>query len=97
MIQSPKSKRSADPWNKSNNDEGSVSEKSHVVPERHTSGSGSPRVPGGLQHSGGKHQGNVKAEAYVPVGSAAPSQAGGPKMNPENRHGKKTGGSEHIT
>jgi len=97
-MQSPKSKRPEEPGKRSIDDGLSVSEKGGTRPERHASGPESPRVPSGLQHSGGRHQGNVDAESAVPTHSPAPHQGGGPKtVDRSTGDQMRKGGSIHQT
>ena len=97
-IQSPKSRRTQEPGKREKDDGMRESVKGGTHPECHATGPSSPKVPGGLKHDGGQHRGNVEAESTVPVGSATPSQAGGPKLVDRTKgDGGRKGGSVHQT
>jgi hypothetical protein len=98
-IQSPKSRRSQEPGKREKDDGMREHSKGGTNPQHHNpAGSGRPKVPSGLKHDGGGHQGNVDAEAAVSVGSPAPSQAGGPKLVDKSKGDQnRTGGSVHQT
>ncbi len=96
-IQSPKSQRPKAPGEKPS-DSGSQTTVGGTNPERHAAGSPtSPQVPGGLQHGGGAHQGNVEAESAVPVGSTTPHQGGGPGFAKGKGDAERKGGTVHQT
>jgi hypothetical protein len=96
-IQSPKSQRPQEPGQREKDDGMRETTKGGTHPECHAAGPSSPKVPAGTKHSGGGHQGNTGAEAYVSVGSAAPSQGGSPKMADKSGDSQRKGGSVHQT
>ena len=97
-IQSPKSQRPSAPGETPASDNLSETVKGGTNPERHAGGNPeSPRVPSGLKHSGGRHQGNTDAESAVPVGPKTPHQGGGPGLAKDKGDGSRTGGSVHQT
>ena len=96
--QSPKSQRAQAPGEKPANDNLPETVKGGTHAESHApSGSGAPKVPSGLQHSGGKHSGNVEAESAVPTHASAPHQGGGPGFAKDTGDGSRTGGTVHQT
>lgn len=99
MIQSPKSKQSQEPGKREKDDGMRETVKGGTNPQHHNpSGSGKPKVPSGLKHDGGGHQGNTEAESYVSVGSPTPSQAGNAKLVDKSKGDQnRTGGSVHQT
>ena len=97
-MQSPKSQRAKAPGESPATDNNPEVTSGGTNPQSHASGSPTtPAVPAGLQHHGGKHQGNVEAESAVSVGSAAPSQGGGPGFAKGKGDASRTGGTVHQT
>lgn len=97
-MQSPKSQRSKGPGEKPASDGNTQTDMGGTHPEGHAAGSPqNPSVPAGLQHQGGRHQGNVEAESAVPTHPSAPHQGGGPKYSKDKGDGSRKGGTVHQT
>lgn len=97
-MQSPKSKRASAPGESPSTDNNPEVVKGGTNAERHGTGPSSPSIPSGLQHHGGRHQGNESNLVQNPeTHSPAPSQAGGPKYAKDKGEGKRTGGTVHQT
>jgi hypothetical protein len=98
-MQSPKSKRASAPAETPAQDNNPQVNKGGTHPECHAGGSPpTPRVPPGLQHHGGRHQGNESNLVQNPeVHSEAPHQGGGPGYAKGKGDGERKGGSVHQT
>ena len=97
-IQSPKSQRAKAPGESPASDNNPEVVKGGTNPQNHASGSPpTARVPAGLDHSPGKHQGNEEAESAVPTHAPSPHQGGGPGFAKNKGDAERTGGSVHQT
>lgn len=99
-IQSPKSQRSKAPGESPAQDNNPEVVKGGTSPERHAGGSPpNPVVPKGLDHHGGKHQGNADQEnsPMAGGGSAPPHQGGGPGFAKGKGDAERSGGTVHQT